>query len=1153
MRALISLLLLFVFVITVNAQQGIPFITEIEFNRQFNDSRISSMVQHSEEPMFYATARGILKFDGATWDRINTTSPALQLHRHVISNRIFVGLKQGAAEILKTDSGTYEIQPISALNSDNSVVQILSTNNEVFFIGETELFRYAPLLKEDADHFEYSDRLINGAFLYNTDLYLFLYQEGLFKWEDGHLEEVGKHQNIAEDQVLFSFETSEGTFIGLENDALYRFSDGKLVPVEKELRNFLSENILSDGLIINDSLMAFSTLAGGAVVVSIADQSIRFRFDYTTGINDNEIFCLGTDKDQGLWLAYESGLSRIDLMQPIKSLGGYPGLDGNLTSAIMLDGKLHVATGNGVFVLKEAKNKAEIQQIVAQIKHKKREAIRNTESNYVPPIPARITPENREVANLLQRYKEDPEAVKLELTKKELRELKKKIRQQKREERNDGSPDNLFEYIFQGNENKEKNTEEKKPSGPNAMKELTAEPKTGAPGSGMRTPPGGGAGLQDKQENSQDSQQVQAKPKREKKSYLYKKINGLDVKCRQLITWNNQLFAATNNGLYLIKNQKATNLTPHAYINQVVVSNNGKSLLLATLTGVYRLSKKNAEWKFEAFNDSIQFAAYNVIQDSEGSVWAGADNGAYRYFLNEAVFYGIPKVANERVLVAQVYGQVHFLLSSGLFHYVADTDTILPANLPEIPAAAFSSGGVDYLLGNNGVVWIQSTFGWHVLNGDTYISLLPYLDLFENIRQLSTDENGNLYVIDNGNDIFSINNKQPNDEQAFKVYIRQALSAEGVPFPLEKLSVNAKNNLITFTISAPFYLKSEATQYQYRIEGLRNTWTKWSYETEIEQYVLAGDYTLQVRAKNVLGEISEIKTLAFSVEKPIWLRWYFILLYVLVLVTLVLGVIKIRERSLRETQRELEAMVEKRTADLARSKERAEELLLNILPKETAEELQKNGKATARHYNQVSVLFTDFKGFTRFAENTTPEKLVSELHRCFSRFDEIIEKYELEKIKTIGDAYMCAGGVPVKNSSNPIRIALAALEIRDYMDEVVAIKTQRGEPILEIRIGIHTGPLTAGVVGKKKFAYDIWGDTVNTASRMETASEPGQVNVSGTTYELIKKYFDTETRGKREAKGKGLVEMYFVKKISPHFSEGGKGIVPNKEMWNVIS
>lgn len=217
-------------------------------------------------------------------------------------------------------------------------------------------------------------------------------------------------------------------------------------------------------------------------------------------------------------------------------------------------------------------------------------------------------------------------------------------------------------------------------------------------------------------------------------------------------------------------------------------------------------------------------------------------------------------------------------------------------------------------------------------------------------------------------------------------------------------------------------------------------------------------------------------------------------------------------------------------------REKSDRLLLNILPEETAAELKEKGRATPQHYEMVSVLFTDFKGFTMVAEKLTPEEVVGELDRCFLEFDKIADKYNLEKIKTIGDAYMCAGGLPVANTTNPVDTVSAALEIRDFMEAERERREKRGEQYWQLRIGINTGPVVAGVVGKNKFAYDIWGDAVNVASRMESSGEPGKVNISGTTYELVKDHFSCTYRGKIAAKNKGEVDMYFVegKKATNH-------------------
>lgn len=208
---------------------------------------------------------------------------------------------------------------------------------------------------------------------------------------------------------------------------------------------------------------------------------------------------------------------------------------------------------------------------------------------------------------------------------------------------------------------------------------------------------------------------------------------------------------------------------------------------------------------------------------------------------------------------------------------------------------------------------------------------------------------------------------------------------------------------------------------------------------------------------------------------------------------------------------------------LSKEKKRSDDLLLNILPSEVAEELKETGSAHARQYEDVSVLFTDFVGFTRTAQQLSAQTLVKELHECFTAFDVIIERNGLEKIKTIGDAYMAVCGLPQSDPLHAVKTVQAAIEISAFMEE-----RKKRERAFEIRIGINSGPVVAGIVGVKKFAYDIWGDTVNTAARMEQHSEAGRINISQSTYELVKDDYRCDYRGKIAAKNKGEVAMYFV-------------------------
>ncbi len=247
------------------------------------------------------------------------------------------------------------------------------------------------------------------------------------------------------------------------------------------------------------------------------------------------------------------------------------------------------------------------------------------------------------------------------------------------------------------------------------------------------------------------------------------------------------------------------------------------------------------------------------------------------------------------------------------------------------------------------------------------------------------------------------------------------------------------------------------------------------------------------------------------------------------LTIVVIGVMR-RSRYINRTNRIIEV-----------EKNRSEMLLLNILPADTAQELKERGKVKAKRFESVSVMFTDFQGFTLTSQDFSPEKLVTSVDYYFSEFDKIIGKYGLEKIKTIGDSYMCAGGLPFPSEDHPRKIIAAAREILKFMESA----EKKNDPEIahfDIRIGINTGPVVAGVVGTRKFAYDIWGDTVNVAARMESSSKPGKINISENTYELVKDQYDCTFRGKIDVKNHGNMKMYYVndrKKLKPEKSLAG--------------
>lgn len=358
---------------------------------------------------------------------------------------------------------------------------------------------------------------------------------------------------------------------------------------------------------------------------------------------------------------------------------------------------------------------------------------------------------------------------------------------------------------------------------------------------------------------------------------------------------------------------------------------------------------------------------------------------------------------------------------------------------------------------------------------------------------------------------------------------------------VKSIELSHNRNNVVFQLS-----ENGSDQYRFLLEGFDSGPAQWR-KSGFKEYTSLppGRFILHSEMKIADGAVTTFPEIKIHVLKP----WYFtniaFVLYFMLLSLIGWAIYEQINLNFAHRQYMLEQIINKRTEDLIIEKEKSEALLANVLPKNTASEIMAKGKATKIKYNFVTVLFSDIQGFTKIAEEMNPEVLIDELDKFFFYFDSVVEKYGIEKIKTIGDAYMCAGGIPEKNRTNPVEVILAALEMKAYMTRLKETSELQGMKYWDIRIGIHTGTVVAGVVGQKKLSYDIWGDTVNTASRMESSGEAGKINISGTTYEFVKEFFHCEYRGKMPVKYKGELEMYFVNGIVPELcNEKGE---PNRK------
>ena len=358
----------------------------------------------------------------------------------------------------------------------------------------------------------------------------------------------------------------------------------------------------------------------------------------------------------------------------------------------------------------------------------------------------------------------------------------------------------------------------------------------------------------------------------------------------------------------------------------------------------------------------------------------------------------------------------------------------------------------------------------------------------------------------------------------------------------DSFEIKYSYNNIKFSYFSPSFKSSDNLYYRHYLENYDKKWSKWEKTTSKEYTNLpGGHYVFKIIAKDIYGNMSEIKSFNFIIKPPKYATWYAFLLYLIFLISLIVMIVRYRAYLYAKEKYLLEKEIAEKTEEVVRQKEKAEMLIRNLLPEDTAKELQTQGHAKRKQYENATVLFSDIQGFTTIAEYMQPDALIDELDRLFNKFDNIVEGHNIEKIKTIGDAYMCAGGIPKNNRTHAIDVVLAAIEMIEFMKTL----RENAQNQWRLRIGIHSGSIIAGVVGKRKLSYDIWGDTVNIASRMESSGVPGQINISSSTYLRIEKLFEVEHRGKLPIKYKGELDMYFVIGIRKEFSVNGEGRIPN--------
>ena len=869
MHKIFSLVYLLFIVSVLSAQEGAPILSHYKESREIENQNWA-ICQDENRVMLFANRKGILSYDGEEWLSLRVPVVPFSMQMNPYDHRIYVGGENNYGFIEKYKMGGYRYVSLSGDSADLGLItKIVFNDSLVWFYSEKTLSRYNfKTGKLELRLRSEPGMLFTGMFLTPENTYINVMTKGLFRLESDTLFPIVTGYLTERSDILFSLPyDQEMVLVGLNDGKLLLFDGIKYYDYQNQDDGYIRDNILSEGITIGDSLYAFSTFDGGAVVLNKISGKVRFTINNQNGLPDDEIFAIGYDKSGGLWLSHQYGLTRADMNLPVRNFSIYPGLKGNLTTSIIHENELYVATSEGIFYLSEVKNYSEIdvlKKIKTEIKTETKAEIKaeiradtSLTPSSVPLPPVKMVPE-------LQ-----------------------------------NSRKNIFNRIFGKRINPVRNETIIKSPLPEVV---IAETKP----------------------LFRYTWQKEAKVK--SVNYIYKKVGGFNEKCRQLVSTKHGILAATNKGLYLINNHKARVLAENRYINFISWQPVGESYSVATVDGYFLTSYRNNRWSIEVPDPKFTAPLYSVIQTGKNNLWLGGDNIAYKTDLDfesgtaEYVPLGLKNDFPQRYLVRLINDSVFLLTETGVNYYDITTGGFVSYEgrfYQTTKGESFSYPLSNIAIMRYGETWICQENEKQIREKD-----LSLFKLFDEIVSVNA-ENDNIWVVDGENRLFRINRKKSSGvTPETDLLVKNIQNENGISFDLSDIVFERGDNIINFTIIAPSYLKKNLTQYQYFISRVMTDWSAWSTQTSYTRLIpKSGDYTLLIRAKDLWGDIGKPVSLIFTIKAPFTKTTTFYLLVIFFSLLTIFLFVRFRERQLQDKNRVLEEKVKERTSEIEAQKE----------------------------------------------------------------------------------------------------------------------------------------------------------------------------------------------------------------------------------------
>ncbi len=839
MKKIITLISLLILYLPLKAQDGARLLTNYKESTEIENQNWA-ICQDDNNVMLFANRRGILSYDGQSWNNISMPTMPYSLKFDPDKKRVFVGGDNNYGYMARDEKGIYKYFSISGDSSSVGLIsKIIYTDTTVYFYGDQSISRHNIRTGELERRLRPKDReSFTGMFITPKSTYINIINHGLYQLERDSLFPVITDSLSFYDEILFSLPyDSKHVLLGRSNSELSLF-DGiqySEYPIHDE--GYLRQNILSEGLSISDSLYAFSTLGGGVLVIEMRTGKLNYAINYINGLPDDEIFALGADNNHGLWLSHQYGLTRADMQLPIDNFSIYPGLKGNLITALWHKNELYIATSEGVYYLKEIKNYAEVEILVKQ------------EMIAAPP----------EV------------------------EYPKKVEARTRR--------GILALIL-GKRTRSKTTEDE------MEQPLIISPKIMMP-----------------------------EPKRFKKvagrlksiNYVYRKIEGLNGKCKQLVPAGDEILASTNKGLFVISDYKAKPIVNSGYINNISTRSKDNKYFIATSEGFFYIKATGNRWSVGHPDKVIKGPIYSIISADGKTIWAGGDDIAYKFILNDSVEekierFSVKSELPERYILESVNDTIFLFTAANISFFKKSVNGFVDYERPLMG----KNNKLKFIFSQPGIPWIKTGEEWINMSSSSRSDYndKSLLKIIDNPVSICTDKE-NILVVTADNMIFRIvRNKMPSIKPEVGLFIKSVSDAKGLVFELSDIKFGTGDNTVYFDLVAPGYVKKNSTQYQYMVDKVMTEWSKWSYNTTIPLMIKPGKYSLKVRAKDIWGNESQAKVITFSIDEPFTQTTFFYIMVFCIVVVLIIIVIRFRERQLQKDKRILEKRVRERTAQI---------------------------------------------------------------------------------------------------------------------------------------------------------------------------------------------------------------------------------------------